>query len=215
MVLNVYRIDKANVGDLHCSPVRYFSQLQSVATQCILEEISCVPQMLILGGGGLLYFSNRMRALCELPAVTVVWGVGANCHGVEHVSHPRFLEDCRLVGVRDYGFRYRWVPCVSCLSAVFEDLPVPSHDVVAFEHAGVPLRLPLPTLRNNCTDLQQVATFLASGDTVVTNSYHGAYWATLLGRRVVVIPFSSKFYGFKHAPVISSLAKFQFCTFGN
>jgi len=37
---------------------------------------------------------------------------------------------------------------------------------------------------------------------VVTNSYHGAYWATLLGRRVVAIPNMSKMYRFKHAPVI-------------
>jgi hypothetical protein len=40
-------------------------------------------------------------------------------------------------------------------------------------------------------------------DVVVANTYHGAYWATLLGRRVIVAaPFSNKFFGFRHEPVI-------------
>jgi exopolysaccharide biosynthesis predicted pyruvyltransferase EpsI len=49
------------------------------------------------------------------------------------------------------------------------------------------------------TSVEAVAAFLGSAETVVTSSYHGAYWASLLGRRVVGIPTSSKFYGLKHA----------------
>ena len=39
-----------------------------------------------------------------------------------------------------------------------------------------------------------------SGETVITNSFHGTYWALLLKRKVVCIPFSSKFYGFRYPP---------------
>lgn len=41
--------------------------------------------------------------------------------------------------------------------------------------------------------LPEIAAFLGSGETVITNSYHGAYWALLLGRRVLVYePWCSK-----------------------
>ncbi len=50
---------------------------------------------------------------------------------------------------------------------------------------------------------ESVIQFLASAEIVVTNTYHGAYWATLLNRKVIVIaPFSNKFMGFKYEPVI-------------
>ena len=47
--------------------------------------------------------------------------------------------------------------------------------------------------------------FLGSAELVITNSYHGAYWATLLKRKVVVMqPFSSKFLGFRHPLVVAN-----------
>ena len=46
--------------------------------------------------------------------------------------------------------------------------------------------------------------FVGSGAKVVTNSYHGAYWAMLLGRKVVLAaPYSSKFHHYRHPPEIS------------
>ena len=46
-------------------------------------------------------------------------------------------------------------------------------------------------------DENKTIEFIGSGDVVVTNSYHGAYWATLLGKVVVAFPWASKFYGLK------------------
>ena len=44
------------------------------------------------------------------------------------------------------------------------------------------------------TPFEEVAGFLASGRVVVTNSYHGAYWTTLLGRPTLLWePWCSKF----------------------
>ena len=37
--------------------------------------------------------------------------------------------------------------------------------------------------------------FIGSCETIVTNSYHGIYWALLLGKKVISVPFASKFYG--------------------
>ena len=59
-------------------------------------------------------------------------------------------------------------------------------------------------LDNTETNLEKVLCFLGSANTVLTSSYHGAYWATLLGRNVIIVnPFSSKFFGFKHThPIV-------------
>jgi hypothetical protein len=43
----------------------------------------------------------------------------------------------------------------------------------------------------------------------VTSSSHGAYWATLLGRKVVGIPTSSKFYSLHHPVPLSHPADWQ------
>jgi exopolysaccharide biosynthesis predicted pyruvyltransferase EpsI len=88
------------------------------------------------------------------------------------------------------------------------DLPYKiKHDIVLYKHAskeipGPPI-LGLPEL-NNRASMDVALEFIASGEVVITNSYHGAYWATLLGRKVICIPFSSKFYGYKFPPTYSN-----------
>jgi exopolysaccharide biosynthesis predicted pyruvyltransferase EpsI len=58
---------------------------------------------------------------------------------------------------------------------------------------------------NRERSFSRVIEFLASGEVIVTSSYHGAYWGTLLNRRIILInAFSSKFHGFKHQPPLAS-----------
>ena len=45
--------------------------------------------------------------------------------------------------------------------------------------------------------------------TIVTDSYHAMYWSMLLGKKVVVVPNSSKFFDFKYHPVYSSFQDFE------
>ena len=61
----------------------------------------------------------------------------------------------------------------------------------------------LPEMQNEVAFAEAV-TFLASGETIITNSYHGAFWGTLLGRKVVVVDaYSSKLHCLKFAPAIA------------
>ena len=57
---------------------------------------------------------------------------------------------------------------------------------------------------NRCMDLEKVLGFLASGDTVVTNSYHGSYWANLLGRKLIMVPFSDRLLHFRYPVPIAT-----------
>jgi hypothetical protein len=85
------------------------------------------------------------------------------------------------------------------------------HEFVLYDHwlYGTGFRHPqfedIPRATNRDFDFSKTLEFLASGRTVITTSYHGAYWATLLGRRCVVVnPWSSKFYTYRHAPELAS-----------
>jgi len=43
--------------------------------------------------------------------------------------------------------------------------------------------------------------FIGSHDTIITDSYHGAYWAMLLNKQVQVVSWSIKFNYFKNSPL--------------
>lgn len=114
---------------------------------------------------------------------------------------------------------YRWVPCASCMSPLLRELAKtqPKQRVGFFSHKRVPLSdtgeaasgfaKTLSKLRggdvhfnNRGSNLRQKLAAMANCEFVVTNSYHGVYWATLLGRRVVCKPFKDGLYSFRHKP---------------
>lgn len=212
--INIHRRNPKNIGDMMSSPVQHFDVLAGFITLEIFRyrgrfDLSHTP--VVIGGGGL--FSNEFFAehladiIASSPRKLICWGAGQNTHESTSVSYPKMLSEFDLVGLRDHGSPYDWVPCASCMDPVFDHVYMPVHDVVLYNHIDFPgLRSAgLPELENSTSDFADVIAFLGSGATVVTTSYHGAYWATLLGRRVVVLnPFSSKFYAFRHRPVLAN-----------
>jgi hypothetical protein len=53
----------------------------------------------------------------------------------------------------------------------------------------------LPKMSPSGANFEDYIEFLATGEYVVTNAYHGAYWGALLGKKVVIFePFSSKHF---------------------
>lgn len=112
--------------------------------------------------------------------------------------------------------RFRWVPCASCLSPLFSQFrSIPALEKIGvYEHFRVPVtphlevrnRIkahffgPYPMMSNRGIDLLSKLRFMARFETIVTNSYHGVYWATLLGRKVVCVAFKNGLFSFKHPP---------------
>jgi exopolysaccharide biosynthesis predicted pyruvyltransferase EpsI len=94
------------------------------------------------------------------------------------------------------------------MSSLFDKPEAPSHNIVFYLHGTNSAINPKqitsdPVMINYNVTMSDVLKHLASGEIVVTTSYHGAYWATLLGRRVIVIkPWSTKFMHMKHSPVL-------------
>lgn len=107
-----------------------------------------------------------------------------------------------LHGVRDYGYGHNWVPCASCMHPLldkYRNRPI-ENEVVVFYHSSH-MRLyinDLPCQGNIDMDLEAILEFLSSGQTIITSTYHGAYWGIMLGRKVIVVPWSTRFLGFKY-----------------
>lgn len=211
--VNIFRIDPTNVGDFYSSPIHYFDWLSSVrafdveSTDYKKYREQLHAANVILGGGGILQFEQIDNVYDAEPQKLIVWGAGHNLKDVETITPDSRLQRLTLVGIRDFGTEYEWVPCASCLHPAFENPPnEPSTDVVVYEHKNRPLSIEgLPKMTNREMDVEKVIAFLGSAATVVTNSYHGVYWATLLKRKVILVnPFSTKFQAFKHPPVVAS-----------
>ena len=182
------------------------------------RRVSQGARVMVFGGGGLLdhpYFTKGWNSVLGVTAAELIaWGLGHNRHGGPGGRHPGFLRHFQLVGVRDSGpdvpAAFDWVPCASCMHAAFDAPAEIVHEVAYYSHERFPLAADgLPRLANNERDFSKVVRFLASAETVVTNSYHGMYWATLLGRKVVVLPFSSKFHSFRYPVALATPEDWQ------
>jgi hypothetical protein len=227
MILSIHRCNTENVGDLMSSPVHYFEEMAHVPILDLLgwqseseeeaskwHDVYQQASTVILGGGGLLEMPKFDASLQKISSEkkTILWGCGHNSVRLESWAGLRTKysfdpANFLLIGTRDYGVSSRWVPCVTCMSPLFDRTYDVKHDFVFFANKGMknnsqfmPKDIPSEVFLGNMRhSMDKIVAFLGSGDTVVTSSFHGAYWATLLGRKVVAIPTSSKFYGLKHA----------------
>lgn len=141
----------------------------------------------------------------------ILWGAGHNgtydkkFKGKLHYAN--WLRDFNLVGVRDYNQQYKWVPCASCMHPALRKKYTIKNDVIWFEHKKQMLKAtefgsdPIPRFINSGENIEQTIEILGSANIIITNSYHGAYWGTLLGKKVIVAEaWSSKFNAMKHMP---------------
>ena len=219
MIINVFRADPTNVGDWWSPPARYF-KLGDVECIDIIksERVRNLRGTVIVGGGGLgrPFFANYLAQLqrSDREYTLVSWGVGydteENRGGIVIGSGYRgeYFSDFDLRGSRAYPSSddELWVPCSSCMWKGFDYFRniKPSIPIGIYEHKRVPITSKLfqflPRLTNYGKSIEEKVAFLANCQIVITNSYHGVYWATLLGRSVYCIPFKNGLYSFKHPP---------------
>ncbi|RZM76526.1 polysaccharide pyruvyl transferase family protein [Leptolyngbya iicbica] len=233
MITNLHVIDPKNIGDLYSSPLKYFDfpgyACKATDIRSFTRE-DLQDNHLIVGGGGLIF--NRFLPEFQTIAAAftkgkrILWGAGYQIYGCNPSRWPKdfdfspYLSGFDLVGLRDKGTAYEWVPCPSCMHPAFDKDRTPEHEFVVFSHKKFQINIPgLPRLSNKESNFEKVLDFLGSGETILTSSFHGAYWGTLLGRRVLAFPFSSKFFTLQHSPAFYPVekwtqAKFKFALFG-
>ncbi len=190
-----------NLGDFLCTPMHYFDfGMREHQTRFLLRGRSFKT---ILGGGAF----NDLGVGHDLDfSRTVAWGVGSSHHGGD--ANPTNADNLPylLYGVRDrdaVSDDEKFVPCVSCLHPYASLEPGRSVSVFLNYYRGITdlsevakspvfLRENVSLHTNNEPEMKFMKAFAEAGS-VITNSFHVAYWSLLSGRRVSIIGYSSKF----------------------
>lgn len=220
-IYGIHHLSNNNVGDRYCRPWRYCSDLlpqphrliELGTTDPALKALA--GEWVILGGGGMLHpwvWNEVVLPLLSNGNRVVAWGIGHHHDGV-HAYQERLESDWgrsvehygeqyapgrfALCGYRDAVPGLPYAPCCTCMDPAFDGTPAHDLEAVIYEHGALP---PIairgfPRMSNvGSASLAEVAAFLGRARTVITNSYHGTYWATLLGCRVVIYePWCTKF----------------------
>jgi len=224
MIYEVHRKVNNNVGDYYCNPSRYFSFDNLTSGELMYNDFPVAEETVIIGGGGLIHKKFQLhieRILNKKPKLSVLWGIGHN-FGKKHIRktegnvyYPNWINKVNLIGIRDYvdGHHDTYLPCVSCMHPAFDKSYEIKHEVAYFTHAfkskyeykDVDIHMD-----NSNMNFNEVIKFLGSAKTIITDSYHGAYWAQLLERDVRVLSWSVKFNHMKYQPtLIPSITEWQ------
>ena len=235
-IINIHRHDPTNVGDYYCAPYRYFPQLQDRYLDIYgirskkrairnkwIDEVS--HNALIIGGGGLLNRNNfdiqmqLFESLAETGKRVVVWGAGHNARNFHQFNKNKAYDvdpsKFGLFGVRDFGMPGEWVPCVSCMHPIFDQEFSETQSVgIVFHKKSLKDKSLVNSLANyptmsNKDDLESLINFIGKSACIVSDSYHASYWAMLMGKKVIAIPNSSKFYDLKDQPHLSTYNDFE------
>ncbi len=194
-----------NIGDFWSCPAHYYSFGEEIYSA--VRDVAPQADLLIAGGGTILtgVLSPAAKfARREKPAV--LWGVGGMNVARLTLDQMFDIEHMSLLGSRDIWDHdiFDFVPCVSCKSELFDRDYEVKHEIVYYKHSLKGARLSLmpevPISVNHDGSLEEAIEFIGSAETVVTSSYHGVYWAMLLGKKVACAPFGTKFDRFEHAP---------------
>jgi hypothetical protein len=209
-IVNIYHSRADNIGDKLCGPAQFFWP-QQVARVNFLYQLT-KPEHAILGGGQVFgqinTFSEKYQ---DDPAgCLVAWGVGVPQKGKNDAVVRDVASRFALFGTRNYEWRDEldFVPCASCMSSALDNAPAPTQEVVVYAHRKKTPSLAsddaFPLKTNKTQDAEAAIHFIAQGETVVTSSYHGVYWAQLLGRKVICIPYNDKFSTLQYPPVTAT-----------
>jgi hypothetical protein len=170
-------------------------------------DLDIEVDFVIVGGGAVLqnhkFVSNLLRMLNQVRYKhLVIWGAGHN----PDLAAP-VLEKSSLWGVReqiDGNSNNTWVPCVSGTHLVFRDLErhAATKDFLIIDHwkrKPIGINANATRITNNPADMINVVQTIADHRYILTSSYHAAYWAVLMKRRVVFVsnPWQDKLKYFK------------------
>jgi len=222
----IYRKDIKNCGDYWCSPQLYFEEYKAYDSFDILDidENFKFQNFIIIGGGGLgkKLFQEKIKIISKSKEnkKIICWGVGFN--EIDFLKNNKLIseialakivninhfKDFDLQGIRDHGlpFDYHWVPCVSCLHPLFRKLKnnFSKKKIGIFYHHKMELKIsginPEDSISNYGVDLETKLNFLSNYEFIITNSYHGLYWAHLLNKKVLCFPVKSSLLNFPNKP---------------
>tara|TARA_B100000959_G_C14635237_1_gene481947 strand:- start:192 stop:584 length:393 start_codon:yes stop_codon:yes gene_type:complete len=79
----------------------------------------------------------------------------------------------------------------------------PNKKIGIYSHWKKPIKISdgnIDSITNQGLNIDDKLEFLSSYEIIITNAYHGLYWATLLNRKVIVFPSKSGLFTLKYQP---------------
>lgn len=211
----IHVCEPRNPGDMLSYPYQYFKtyfdnfHVLIHHTKDIKFEAIKAQDVVILASGGcfevLDQFQHDINRILDACNNVISWGCGHNAHHDRPVYWPVSFEKFKLLSVRDFNYgNQRYVPCVSCfLPQLEKEFPI-RRRVGIIEHQDFPINIDGEKI-NHKLGIDIITEFIGSSEIIVTNTYHIAYWAMFMNKKVILYqPFSTKFNYFKHSPVIYS-----------
>ena len=199
----VYRRDMMNAGDQASCPMRYFHWPMPIREHDI-DDLDFrwfrESDVAIIGGGGLFDCSEKwnrvINGILDRCGKVIAWGVGFNSQSAEKPKERIDFARFSILTTRDKGHpsRYEWLPCVSCMAIDDSFVDSTGSGVGTVSHRDHIIKKDGDFILNSESP-SRILGFILKHDEVVTNSYHAAYWAGLLGRKVVLkdTGYSDKF----------------------
>lgn len=203
----VHIIDPENLGDSACCPKQWLPEYAGCPEFDFRNpEVRKFPLDVpfIIGGGGMLHPEVDLWTAVECGRrPCCVWGIGTNYHESTDYAPDtimRGLEQAWLLGLRDYSAQWlmrgaQWVPCPTCktVEPFYAGDKPRVHPLVVISHYSLEIPVPdgVEVIRfdnhrkswpNGHAHMLET---LARTRVVVTNTFHGSYWASLLGARVI------------------------------
>ena len=176
----ISRFNTDNVGDRWSSPYHFFDfdgfNKKTIHWINKKEYTSEDDHFATIIGGG-LFGPGNIRPIIESQPNSkfIYWGGG----------WPRVV-----------GYDTRYLPCASCMLPQLDKKYSIKRDVGVYYHSGYTKRdwynkdtdikyLPHDKMHNHC-DINDAIKFIGESETIITSSYHGAYWGLLLGKNVEI-----------------------------
>lgn len=185
-----------NIGDYLCSPRHYF------------EFKKPIKNLTIIGGG---VFSNLGIDFLKKNYIdlnkTILWGVGNSKKDFLYKSQQVKKLPYLAWGIRDKEsvIQEFFLPCVSCLHPMLNERILGSRTLLFLnknskissseymqEFDNLAKKRNWNLLFNDCSE-EEIKEALIQHKYIITNSYHGAYWALLSGHEIMLLGYNPKF----------------------
>ncbi|MBN9889830.1 polysaccharide pyruvyl transferase family protein [Salipiger abyssi] len=213
MIYFLHHHDRTNQGDVLSGPYNYFDfgRYEKVSWDTSIvgpENVSVSASDAVIMGGGIYFTANKWKLakMMKAAGAFIGWGIGLD----PRTEDKEFVDRFTLLGTRERKSEYIdnervfYMPCSSCMNAIFDETEASGGAVPKAVSAR---KIAIHTNASNAdttalgkrADGEQIvwtktiSTFdetianIKSAECVVTNSYHGAYWASLFGKKVVCL----------------------------
>lgn len=212
----IRNIDWKNTGDTSTDPLIYF-KIFAQKNICIYHTMREIrwdlikrDDWIILGGGGILEcldeFQEVINKLLSLSAHVISWGCGYNTHYDRMMKVKIDYSLFFRCTIRDYAVgKEEYMPDVSCMMDLFDRHYDIKREIGVLEHYEFPIIEFEYEKLTNTYAVNSIIRFIGESEVVITNTWHGCYWALLMGKKVLVYhPFSNKFENYKYKPTFYS-----------